>query len=66
MNVTRGNTIKFVENVFLVLFCNPNAMVLNLDDKMTVQSFGANYDVWFVWRIFYSVVNEIVDKIGNV
>lgn len=66
MNVTRGNTIKFVENVFLVLFCNPNAMVLNLDDKMTVQSFGANYDVRFVWRIFYSVVNEIVDKIGNV
>ena len=67
VNITSRHTVEFIKNTLDMLFRNPNAVVLNTKN----QAIGIGVSQWNgdyggIFCVFYGVVHQIVQNIGEV
>ena len=65
VDVAGGDTVEFFEDMFLVLLGDADAMVADTQLELSVNDGGGYGDVGCVGGVFYTIVNEVVDKIGE-
>ena len=65
VDIARGNTVELLKDVFLVLFGNADAVVCYFADGMTGFGAGSDGDMRFVVRVFDSVVDKVVQHVGD-
>lgn len=63
--VPRRNSVKLVENHFLVLSFDPDAIVLNLKHKMAFLIVGSDHNLRVFVTVFHRVIHKIKYHIGN-
>lgn len=66
VDIACRDTVELLEDVFLVFFGNADTVVGYLEDGKAGFGTSGNGDVRLVVRVFYSVVDEVVQHIGDV
>ena len=66
VDVAGGNSVEFLEDVFLVFFGDADAVVGNLKDGIACFGVGGDCDTRLLLGVFDGVVNEVVHHVGYV
>ena len=66
MHIAGRYAVKLLEDVLLVFFVDADAVVLHTEDEFVLVERGRDDDVRRIGGVFDSVVDKVVDKVGEV